>query len=202
MPTGYTADVGEGKVTEFRDFALRCARAMGALIMMRDEPLDAPIPDEFTPDQYYNKCLEEILAEIASLESASAAKVAELAAGDFKEQHDAWQRRWRERDETRARYEAMLAQVDAWEPPSEEHRNFKKFMREQLTESIRFDCSHEYSTEPQPVSPDFWKHNRLEQLHREAARSKQHQAEENERTESRNRWVAQLRESLRGLQPA
>lgn len=37
MPTGYTASVQEGKVTEFRDFAMECARAFGALVMMRDE---------------------------------------------------------------------------------------------------------------------------------------------------------------------
>lgn len=26
MPTGYTADVGDGKLKDFREFALRCAR--------------------------------------------------------------------------------------------------------------------------------------------------------------------------------
>src|SRR5690348_5408929 len=38
MPTGYTAEVAEGKVTDFRTFALRCARAFGATIMQRDDP--------------------------------------------------------------------------------------------------------------------------------------------------------------------
>ena len=35
MPTGYTAAVCSGEITEIKDFALSCARAFGALITMR-----------------------------------------------------------------------------------------------------------------------------------------------------------------------
>ena len=59
MPTGYTASVADGRVTEFAPFALQCARAMGALIMMRDEPHDAPIPERFEASDYYSKSLAE-----------------------------------------------------------------------------------------------------------------------------------------------
>ena len=46
MPTGYTADIQDGKITTLREYALSCARAFGALIMMRDDPHDAPIADD------------------------------------------------------------------------------------------------------------------------------------------------------------
>lgn len=49
MPTGYTAAVEDGTITEFDDFAWQCARAFGALIMMRDDPMSAPIPQKFEP---------------------------------------------------------------------------------------------------------------------------------------------------------
>ena len=45
MPTGYTAGILEGET--FEQYALQCAKAFGALVMMRDEPSDAPIPDQF-----------------------------------------------------------------------------------------------------------------------------------------------------------
>lgn len=37
MPTGYTSPLYEGKEISFEQFALRCARNFGALVMMRDE---------------------------------------------------------------------------------------------------------------------------------------------------------------------
>src|SRR5687768_6886698 len=54
MPTGYTHPVVDGKITEFNDFALSCARAFGALITMRDDAMDAPIPEEFKPETNYH----------------------------------------------------------------------------------------------------------------------------------------------------
>jgi hypothetical protein len=48
MPTGYTAPIADGMT--FEQFALGCARAFGALVTMRDEPSDAPIPERLEPD--------------------------------------------------------------------------------------------------------------------------------------------------------
>lgn len=78
MPTGYTEAVQSGEVTEFRDFALRCARAMGALIMMRDDPMDAPIPDEFKPSDWNRKQLDKARFRLADVQcwSDSAAELA------------------------------------------------------------------------------------------------------------------------------
>lgn len=67
MPTGYTASVQDGKITEFRDFAMQCARAFGATITMRDDPSDAPIPEAFEPENYNAKRLIEAQEEIARL---------------------------------------------------------------------------------------------------------------------------------------
>jgi hypothetical protein len=53
MPTGYTAAIKDG--ISFEKFVWDCARGMGALVMMRDEPLQpysaretvlANLPDE------------------------------------------------------------------------------------------------------------------------------------------------------------
>lgn len=44
MPTGYTYGIHDGSVTTLREFALRAARGMGALLPLREAPPDAPIP--------------------------------------------------------------------------------------------------------------------------------------------------------------
>ncbi len=63
MPTGYTADIAKG--ITFQQYAWSCARAFGALVMMRDEPSDAPIPEAFTPSDYHVKALAEARAKLA-----------------------------------------------------------------------------------------------------------------------------------------
>ena len=61
MPTGYTYPVADGTITEFSKFALNCSRAFGVLMHMRDEPIDAPIPDKIEPTSYYKNQLDELV---------------------------------------------------------------------------------------------------------------------------------------------
>ena len=42
MPTGYTAIIEDKPGLTLREFALRCARGMGACIMQRDDNMDEP----------------------------------------------------------------------------------------------------------------------------------------------------------------
>lgn len=85
MPTGYTYPVCEGKITEFPDFALSCARAFGALISMREEPMDAPLPDEIAAStNYYDQKIEESqkrLGEVQAMTNADADAAADAAYG-------------------------------------------------------------------------------------------------------------------------
>ena len=54
MPTGYTAPVEDGSITDLRAYALRCARNTGHLYStLQDVPLDAPIPAVLTADLTY-----------------------------------------------------------------------------------------------------------------------------------------------------
>jgi hypothetical protein len=57
MPTGYTAKLYDGD-QKFQDFAMECARAFGALIEMRDEPMNAKIPETFEPSEHHVNGLE------------------------------------------------------------------------------------------------------------------------------------------------
>lgn len=68
MPSAYTAPVQDGKITEFKDFAILCARAFGACIDMRDDPLDKPIPEAFSPvTKHYDEALATATNKLAAL---------------------------------------------------------------------------------------------------------------------------------------
>lgn len=195
MPTGYTASVQDGSITDFSVFAMRCARAFGALVMMRDEPHDASIPTEFLPSTYNAEALVKAQAEIRRLEAMTEDEIQAAASKDFADRTVSWENLKKERMEHRARYNAMLEKVLLWTPPSDDHQELKKFMIQQLQESIRFDCSAECPPPVQVASRDWYakavmaaQHDLI--YHAEADKK------ERERTAARNKWVADLRASL------
>lgn len=194
MPTGYTAEVADGKVTDFRTFALRCARAFGATIMQRDDPSADP-PKRREPSDYAAKRLVEDRARLAevnamTVEQAEAAATAEYEKAMADEEKYAANRR-----ATRSRYEAMLAKVVLWEPPTADHVGLKKFMEEQIRESISFDCA-EYPSRLQRLNGRDWLEREQKRLVESIGRNAQSQAEEEARCAGANAWIDALYASL------
>lgn len=194
MATGYTHAVKDGEVTDFRTFALRCARGMGALITMRDDPMNAPIPEEFKPAGHYAgwaRAAREEKANLEALDDAGRRAAYETA---VQERRQAKEDSLKLAGDTRDRYEAMLAQARAWTPPSPEHAEFKAFMESQLVDSIQHDCTP-YMAPDHPPFEQWWP-ELLASLDDDIASYAEADAAERERTDGRNRWVRQLRESL------
>lgn len=192
MPTGYTYKVKDGQ--SFEDFVWGCARGMGALIMMRDDPADAPIPERFEPSDWHVRQLAEIRAELARLEALTPAQAAMEAEAAHISAVDDWRRRELERIRERDAYDAMLQQVDAWQaPPS--HSGFKDFMHRQLLESMQFDTGHQYG-KPEAVAGKEWLDAQVARARKSIAYHEQQHALEVQRTEERNQWVADLRASI------
>ncbi|WP_312381575.1 hypothetical protein [Stutzerimonas balearica] len=195
MPTGYTAPIADG--ITFEQFVMGCARGFGALIMMRDEPANAPIPERFEPSDYHLCKLDEAHSRFDEISSLTPEACEHRAAQQY---HDAeTQRRIRIKEigELRQKYDAMIQAVDEWAPPSAEHIHLKEFMRKQLTESIDFDCDASYyAIETPRLSGQVWLEQQLEKARRDIAYHEQQHKEEVERTNQRNEWLRLLRESL------
>ncbi|MCP1540109.1 hypothetical protein [Methylorubrum extorquens] len=196
MPSGYTAPVQDGEITEFTDFAWSCARAMGALIMMRDLPSSAPIPERFEPStDYHDRQIEDAKARLTELANMTLDELQQATHADCveaKKSHDGYEAK---KAEQRQRYEAMLNKVQAWQPPTSEHVGFKDFMVQQLTSSIEWDCTPR-ETEVKELSPSKWLKGEIESAQWNLDYHTKARCEEIERTEARNRWLAELRASL------
>lgn len=198
MPTGYTSPLYEGKEISFEQFALRCARNFGALVMMREEPLDTPIPEKFNPCEYckmeYEKCQKEYneLIDNPPTEKELEAEYEDMVA----RMNSDFEKREKERCSLRARYENMVSKVTSWNPPTKEHANLKEFMLLQLNESIEWDCS---SCPPHVPEKQEWISRKLngEDIKREMEYYKKLWDEELELTESRNKWIKELKDSLK-----
>lgn len=199
MPTGYTNRIQNGEITEFKDFALACARAFGALISMRDDALDAPMPAEILPDtKYHDDHIAAATLEIDRLARMTAGQISAANTAD----HAAGVARWKKRQEdivlSRGRYEAMIAKVAAWQPPTQEHIELKKFMMSQLRDSIGFDCTRDpkWDPEPQPITDAEWFSANKKEAQQRFYINIQARHEEIQRAADRNAWLSALRNSL------
>lgn len=198
MPSGYTVRIHDGKPTTFEQFVWSCARGMGALIMMRDDDWNAPIPERFEPGDYAQNKIREIEAQLVELQSLSQEQAEIAAQADYEEAHQKWVNTREERLALRARYEAMKTQVEAWTPPSSDHEGLKTFMISQLDQSIDFDTSFNSEFNKEPVQKDgvTWVADQVSRLGRDLKYYVQSHEEELARTEARNQWLAQLRASV------
>lgn len=134
MPTGYTAQFLDNPTMTFEQWALKCARAFGPLIHMRDS-LNAEIPTVVEPSSYYRNDLLEAEARVRELETMTLDDAAACA----KREHESSKLLNIEIEERslaeEAKHEAMRAKVIAWEPPTPEHESLKRFMLEQIQTS-------------------------------------------------------------------
>jgi hypothetical protein len=196
MPTGYTDCIADD--VTFEQFTMRCARAFGALIHMRDDPMGAPIPQTIEPSKWSGiqaEKAEKRLAELQSLSPGDAEREAEIA---YQRAVESREESARVRRGLKDKYEAMLAQVEQWTPPSPDHEKLKKFMVEQITESIDFDCDIAWLYRESIVAQagEEWRAAEIARALRDMEYHTKQQEEENQRAADRTRWVQRLRESL------
>jgi len=196
MPTGYTADISKG--ISFKEYALNCAKAFGANILMRDEPLETPIK-KYEPDDYYIKSLTQEIAEKSRFLNLTREEMMKLWNEEFKNEFKSYTERLLEKRLLKSKYETILEDAKKFIPPTEDHINFKKFMIEQLESSIDFDCSEKYMAVPKKESFLIWRTRKIKNLNENINYYMKKYGEEVVRTDSRNDWNEKLFESLKGM---
>lgn len=194
MPTGFTDPLYTGKDITFEQFAWRCARGMTALASMRDEPLEAPIPERLEPDPYYARALASAEDEHARVLAMSEEECEREATKDHADLLASLKAASAERAARKTRYEAMLASVDAWHPPTPDHAGFKSFMHQQLVDSIAIDCGE--MSMPEAPSAGQWRQRKLQQAARDLEQARREMVAQEERIQRCNQWIADLRASL------
>jgi len=195
MPTGYTAKIKDG--ITFEQYAWDCARAFGALIMMRDEPSDAPIPDKIEPSDYHEKALEKAINELSKLMRMSTGIAADYANEAWNDATESRERILEESDILEKSYTDMLAQVDKWVSPTPDHKNYKEFMRNQIIDSISHDCDMSYYSTITKLSGAEWLEAEKDSARHSIEYHTKAFREECERTDGRNAWIDALRKSLK-----
>lgn len=140
--------------------------------------------------------LREAEEELVVLESLPDAEWERRAAEAY-ESSVADRERLREKlSALKAKYEDMLVKARRWKPPTRRHPSLKKFMIQQLKESIRFDCPSLESDSPERLTGSAWKKMELGDARRRVKRAEEKIVEERDRAEQVTAWVRALKESL------
>lgn len=192
MPTGYTCVITDEPETTFEQFALRCARAFGVLVHMRDHSLDTPIPDTIEPSDFYRVELDKAYAKMRELETMSQAEAEARAAADYAHQvqmKTEGEARWQRENDL---YTAMLAKVNAWEPPTAEHAGLQKFMREQIEMSMH----GRYDWPIHKMSGKTWLEHEKERAADAVRRDSEAWRNEQESAKKATAWLRALRSSV------
>lgn len=194
MPTGYTAAIEESDIS-FHDFVLKCARAFGALVEMREEPLSAEIPDELKPSDYHLKNIKSGKEELTMIRGMLDSEYEESAKGEYLDEMARVEESLKKRNDLLIRYKKMLASVNAWVPPTPDHCGLKEFMIDQIRISMPLN-DEDYYKFPERIDGKQWRAKQIERISRSIAYHEKEYASELARVADRNRWIKDLRESL------
>lgn len=192
MPTGYTADLP----ATFSEFALRCARAFGATVTVREQPLSAGTPEVIRPAEYQLTSMRQALAGLDAVRLIPKREHAKRARLAYEQAAARYQQTLAEAAVLRQKYERMLVDINAWTPPTKDHEELKAFMLRQVDESMRHDCDMSYLPEPKRLTGKAWHAEEIEEAERRLEWSARTYAEGVERARKSTQWLQQLRGSL------
>ena len=199
MPTGYTSILEKGNVS-FEQFVMQCARAFGACVTMRDDDFDKSIPNEFKPSTYHLKEIKNINEEIKKVKAMSVQEAAKASQKEYYDEVKSYKRYISKADRLRKIYEDMLKKVNDWKAPGDICK-LKEFMIEQLTGSIDNDCNTIYYMEEirklKLMTGSEWKENKIRGWERDLKYHIKENDEEIDRVAGRNKWIRELRQSLK-----
>ena len=193
MATGFTAPIYDNESIEFNDFVLRCARAF---FYDLDE-----IPDKFEASDFHKKRIAKNEKQLELVSKMSENNCSLAADKEYKRAVKDRKKSIKDKTALKNRYETMLAKVEQWTPPTEEHKALKKFMIDQLQTSIDFDCHVFPEKEPVRVTGKQWKEEQIQRLTEDIKRDKEYHEKEINRTKKENEWVKSLRQSLKNIKP-
>lgn len=196
MPTGYTSDIYEGKEVTGEEFILKCARAFGALVSMREDSLSKEIP-KFEPDTYHLKKIESAKIRLENCSKLTPEKAQAEIDDNYEKDVKRYHERLDEVDILKGRYIRLQNEVGLWNPPTKDHIQLKEFALNQIETSIDSDCSTSYLTYPVKHTVKDFLDAKIESAKRDLKYHQEGWDAEVQRTSERNAWVNSLKNSLK-----
>lgn len=217
MPSDYTRPIETGKITNAKDYIMRCARACNALAFMMDEPLDIPIPEVISTSTYYSDRLSDSKKELEKLKNMNSDDIHKAHVEEIEETCEYFMNSYKESKDKKEKYDAILKQLESWNPTNPSYQKLKEFAIEQIQESCpveeeynmllkaakkqkeAMDCVPFINTMNNETDEEWYK-NAIDHANSSIKRYEQRLEESNARTKFANEWISGLRKSLEEMQ--
>ena len=198
MPTGYSAPVVDGEITDTHTYARRCLRAFGVAVMQRDQPLDEPVPRVQEPDlTWYNKCIKDAQERLEFFENGTEKEIRKAWKDDLHKrtlERAEWAKKTKLENQ---RIDAMIAKIEQWDgAPS--NFDIKGFMIDQLNIS-RTDPSYAHDPISTWLTPEDYRQSCIRNAKHSIEYNKTSIQEEIDHVNERNKWMNEFENSLIGL---
>lgn len=195
--TGYTYELVEKKLS-FEQFAMRCARAFGALIEMRDDNMDAPIPDEFPPSGYHIKGKAEAEETLNQLQSLSIDEAIAAERSSVIETIERLEKSKSDEEKKDTFMRRILVEAQDWKAPTPDHSGLKDFMIQQITISLEGHDWYDREIERlKGADLATLVRERILRAEKDIIYHTEKYKEECARSAERTKWLRDLRESLK-----
>jgi hypothetical protein len=198
MPTGYTAYIEDGEIATGKDFLLKCARGFGACIDLRDESLSVEIPVELKPSTYHKEQLEKAYADLERYKKMTLEEAQKIVDEEYEKTQTGTKKSLEKYRATQKRYDKVKSEVENWNPPTSEHINLKNFALDQIKISTEYDSEKYYIAElnkPKKNAEQYIS-DKIISVTDNIQYHLKNWNEEVQRTNERNKWINDLRESL------
>lgn len=201
MATGFTEYIENGKVNTGKDFLKICVRGMSICTPIRNEPLDRPIPEMFTEDNYYYEKYIEVKERCEFFRNMTFEEAQACIEKEYEENKKSIKILLAEKKKHNAAYKKIRNEVEMWSPPTEKHESLKKFALDQIDMSVDDDIEYyERQLSEEKPKPEEWLSLRIRHLEYEVERHHESWNAEKKRAENLSLWVRQLKESLDGME--
>jgi len=202
MPTGYTAAVCEGEQS-FTDFAISCAKAFGACLEQREDPLTT-LPKPIAVSDYRTTSLANAIKELEHLRSLTLEQQLALSKKHSKDNVIHYKEQIAKKKIVRARIKKKLAETRAWKVPKS-IRHVKEFMIKQLLETLDHDGDVSYYVgalaEVKTAGPNDYYITALDCAEKSVEYNQKALAEESNRVNEQHQWIVDFYSSLHAIDP-
>lgn len=203
MPTGYTYKIIDGEMTTFQEFAKQCIRAFGSCMHLREEPTDSEYRP-MVPSEYYLKELNSSKEKLIELSNQTNEELVKIVCENLLADKERIIKHVEKVKKDLNNLNKILEGAENFVPPTPEHIKFKEFMIEQLTSTIKWDCTTEYyeksllniEEELLNLDGEEIRKERIKDLNKDILYYEDSYNKEVKSCEKHNQWVSDIFESL------
>jgi hypothetical protein len=183
MATAYTQGILNGSIKNFKEFALRCARAFDAASHMKDDDGSA-VYRKRVYNSFYDEQIKETEKLINEFKSISDENIIKRKKENTEKRIEKFKNTIKETKQLEITLNNLLLEAKKYTPPTEEHKNLRYFMIEELENQLN-------NLNAESIRSDYLSdcYNRLKYYHKEKMK-------EIKRCETSNKWYDELIKSL------